>query len=111
MYHVPLAFQCIYVCNDEGVEDGDGKEGSKIPGGEERMEIICLLYADDFVMCGESDEDLRVMVERFEEMCRRRGLKVNASKSRMMVLNGEVGVECEPYEELRGVTKGVDERI
>ena len=29
----------------------------------------------------------------------------------MMVLNGEVGVECEHYEELRGVTKGVDERI
>ena len=28
-------------------------------------------------------------------MCRRRGLKVNASKSKVMVLGGEEGLECE----------------
>ena len=28
-------------------------------------------------------------------MCRRKGLKVNADKSRVMVLNVEVGLECE----------------
>ena len=27
MYQVNLVFQCIYGCNDDGGEDGDGKEG------------------------------------------------------------------------------------
>ena len=35
------------------------------------------------------------MVGRFVEMCRRRGLKVNADKNKVMVLNGEEGLECE----------------
>ena len=32
VHHVPLVFQCIYGWSDEGGEDGDGKEGSEIPG-------------------------------------------------------------------------------
>ena len=31
----------------------------------------------------------------FVEVCRRRGLKVNASKSKVMVLGGEEGLEYE----------------
>ena len=46
------------------------------------------------VLCGES-EDLKMMVERFVEVCRRRGLKVNANKSKVMVLGGEERLECE----------------
>ena len=38
-----------------------------------------------------------VMVGRFGEMCRRRGLKVNAGKSKVMVLNGEEGLEYEVH--------------
>ena len=53
-----------------------------------------LLYADDLVLCGESKEDLRVMVGRFAEVCRRRELKINADKSKVMVLNGDEGLEC-----------------
>ena len=45
-----------------------------------------LLYADDWVLCGESEKDLWVMVGLFAEVCRRRGLKVNAGKSKVMVL-------------------------
>ena len=56
-----------------------------------------LLYADGLVVCGESAEDLRVMVGWFDEVCRRRGLKVNAGKSKVMVLNGEEGLECEVH--------------
>ena len=56
-----------------------------------------LLYADDLVLCGESEEDLRVIVGRFVEVCRRRGLKVNVGKSKVMVLNREEGLECEVY--------------
>ena len=32
---------------------------------------------------------------RFFEVCRRRGLKVNSGKSKVMVLNGEEGLEFE----------------
>ena len=37
------------------------------------------------------------MVGRFAEVCRRRGLKFNAGKSKVMVLNGEEGLECEVH--------------
>ena len=30
-------------------------------------------------------------------MCRRRGLKLNAGKSKVMVMNGEEGLGCEVY--------------
>ena len=48
-----------------------------------------LLYVDDLVLCGESEEGLRAMVGRFVEVCRRRGLKHNAGKSKVMVLCGK----------------------
>ena len=54
-----------------------------------------LLYEDDFVLYGESEEDLRAMVGCFAEVCRRGGLKVNAGKSKVMGLGGEEGIECE----------------
>ena len=47
-----------------------------------------LLYADDSVLCGESEEDLREIMEGFIEVFRRRGLKVNAGKSNVMSLGG-----------------------
>ena len=56
-----------------------------------------LLYADDMVLWGESEEHLRAMAGRFVEVCRRRGLKVNTSKSKVMELNREDGLECEGH--------------
>ena len=50
-----------------------------------------LLYSDDFFLYGESEENLRAMMGRFAEVCRR-GLKINAGKSK--VLNGEEGLKC-----------------
>ena len=58
------------------------KEEWKLPG---------LLYADDLILCGESEEDIRLMVGRFVEEC----LKVNGGKSKVMVLGGEEEVEYE----------------
>ena len=55
------------------------------------------LYADDLVLCSESEEDLRVTMERFGEVCRRRGVKVNAGKSKGMVLGEEEELECEVF--------------
>ena len=53
------------------------------------------LYADDMVLCGESEVDLREIVRHFVEVCKRRHLKVNAGKSKVMVLGGEEWLECE----------------
>ena len=39
MYHAPFVFQCIYECSDEGLENGDGEDGSEIPGARERVNI------------------------------------------------------------------------
>ena len=50
------------------------------------------LCADGLVLCGESEEDLRTMVGQFAEVCRRRVLKINAGKSKVMVLGGEEGL-------------------
>ena len=72
----------IYGWTNEGGEDGDGKEGRD-------WRISGLSYAEDLVLCGESEEDLKVMVGRFADVCRRKGLKVNVGKSKVMVLNGE----------------------
>ena len=79
----------IYGCSDKRGENGDGKEGRdwRLPG---------LLYADDLVLCGESEEDLRAMVGWFFEVCRR-GMKADASKSKVMVTNGKEGLECEVH--------------
>ena len=60
-----------------------------------RREENGLLYPDNMVFCGESEKDLRAKVGHFDEVCRRRGLKVSAGKSKVMVLGGEEGLECE----------------
>ena len=50
---------------------------------------------DDLVLCTDSEEDLRAMVGRFVEACRR-GLKVTAGENKGMVLGGVLGewTEC-----------------
>ena len=48
-----------------------------------------LLCVDDLVLCGESEEEPRATVGRFAGVCRRRGLKVNAAKNKVMVLGEE----------------------
>ena len=76
LHHVTFPFQCIYGCSDESLENGDGKERKewRLPG---------LLYADDLVLCGESEENLRAMVGWFVEMYRR-GLKLMHVRARWL---------------------------
>ena len=52
------------------------------------------LYVNDLVLYGESEEELRATVGGFVEVCGR-GLKINACKSKVMVLDGEEGLECD----------------
>ena len=89
MHYVPSALQCINGCND-GVKDGDGKE-------EREWRLPGYLYTNDLVLYGKSKEYLRAMVGWFIEVSRRRGVKVNVGKSKVIVLNGEDGLECEVY--------------
>ena len=53
------------------------------------------MYAAGLVLCGEFKKDMRAMVGHFVEVCKRRSLKVNAGKSKVMVLSEEEGMECE----------------
>ena len=71
MYHAALAVQCIYGCSDEGSQDGDGKEGSELLNYGREWTLPGHLYADDLVLCGESEVDLREMVGKFVVVCRR----------------------------------------
>ena len=68
-----------------------------------------LLYADDLVLCGESEETLRAIVGRFIEVCRRRSRKVNAGKSKVMLLGGEEGLELEVY--VNGYVKSMSRNL
>ena len=79
------------------VKMGMGRRGVSFLEDGREWRLSGLLYADDLVMCSESEMDLRVMVRRFDEVCRRRGLKVNAGKSKVMILNGEEGIEYEVH--------------
>ena len=54
-----------------------------------------LSHADDLVLWGETEEDLKVMVGRFVDVYKRRGLKFNADKNKVMGLGGEEGLGCE----------------
>ena len=77
------------------VKIGMGRKGVRFEEEGKEWRLSGLLYANDLVLCCELEEELGVIVGRFIEVCRRRGLKGNAGKSKMMLLGGEEGLECE----------------
>ena len=72
-----------------------GRRGVRFQEDEREWRLPVLLYADDLVLYGELEEDLKAILRRFVEVCKRRGLKVNASKSKVMMSGGEEELECE----------------
>lgn len=56
----------------------------KLIENEREWSVPCLLYAVDLILCSESKENLRVLVERFFRVCKRRGMQVNVDKSKMI---------------------------
>ena len=76
---------------------GMGRRGVRFLENRRELRLPGLLYADNLVQCVELEEDLRVIVGGYAEVCRRRGLKINAGKSMVMVLNGEERLECEVH--------------
>ena len=80
-------FISTYGRGDEEEEEKEKKE--------ESGDCLASCMHMTWFFCGESEEDLRAMVGRFVEVSRRRGLKVNAGKSKVMVLGGEERLEYE----------------
>ena len=76
------------------VKMGMGKKGVRFQKEEREWIFPGLLHGDDLVLCGKSEEDLRAIVGRFIEVCRGRGLKVNAGKSNVILLGGKEGSKC-----------------
>ena len=60
MYHVPLALQFVYRYSDERGENEMGRMGVIFLEERRERRLPSLLYADDLILCGESDEDLKV---------------------------------------------------
>lgn len=55
---------------------------------------ICQCWkADDFMLVAEREASLRIMIECFDLVCGRRGLKMNLGKSKVMVLS-KGGTKC-----------------
>ena len=79
----------IYGRSEKEDEDGDGEEGSDISGGRERVETAWPLVC--------KEEDLRAMVRCFVEVCRRRDLKFNVGKGKVMVLGWGEGFPLSHY--------------
>ena len=72
-----MAFQHVHECSDERSENRNKEDGR------------------EWKLPGDLEEDLMAMVGCFVEVCRRRGLKVNANKSKKMVLGGKEESACE----------------
>ena len=66
MYHVPLAFQCTVYLDavKKEVKMGMGRRGMRFQEEGKEWRLSGLLYAEDLVLCGEWEKDLRAMVER-----------------------------------------------
>ena len=72
---------------------GMRRRGVRFQEGWRELRLPGILYADDLVLCGELEEDLRAMVGYFVEVYRR-GPKFSTGKGKVMVLGGEEGLEC-----------------
>ncbi|TOF75158.1 hypothetical protein CGJ15_27085, partial [Vibrio parahaemolyticus] len=52
-----------------------------------------MLFADDSVLLGDSEEKLQRLVDEFGSVCKRRKLKVNTGKSKVMRITKRLGDE------------------
>ncbi len=59
--------------------------GAKLKLNGEVLSVVTCLFVDDTVLLAESEGDLQRVVNEFCSVCKRRKLKVNAGKSKMIV--------------------------
>ncbi len=62
-----------------------GNAGAKLRLNGEVWSVVTCLFADDTMLLAESDGDLQRVVNVFYSVCKRRKLKVNAGKNKVMV--------------------------
>ena len=84
----PCLFNVYMDAEMKEVEMGIGRRGVRFQEEGREWRLPCFSYADGLVLCGELEEELRAMVGRFVEVCRGRGLKFDAGKSKVMVMVG-----------------------
>ena len=48
------------------------------------LRLVTLLYADDTVIIGESEEDLQSLLDQYDEYCQKNKLKVNIEKTKIV---------------------------
>ena len=84
----------VYMDSVMVVNIGMGKRGVRFQEGGKSGYFLTLCMQMT-VLYSKLEEDLRLMVGYFVEVCRRGGLKVNAGKSKVIMLGGEEGLECE----------------
>lgn len=70
--------------DDVGVQMCDERNGTD-------WSIDWLMFADDTALVGDSDEKLQKLVREFGNVCKRRKLTVNASKSKVMKMSRDQG--------------------
>ncbi len=62
--------------------------------------VVACLFADDTVLLADSKRELQRLVDQFHSVCSRREPRVNAGKSKVMVIKrkeGEVAYFRNPY--------------
>ncbi len=85
MCHVSMAVQYLHGwCYEKG-EGKVGKVGVRMYDEERKWVLNSTLFADDTVLIAESESDLQNVVNVFHSVCKRRQLKVNVNKSKVMV--------------------------
>ena len=85
----PWIFNVYIDAAKKEVKMGIGRRGVIFLQEESKWRLLGLLYAEVY----KRPCVMRPMVGRFVEVCRRRELKINADKTKVMVLNGEEGLE------------------
>ncbi len=69
--------------------------GPKLRLNGEVGSVVTWLFAEDAVLPAESEEDLQRVVNEFYSVCKRRKLKVNVGKSKVMVFERIPGRGCD----------------
>ena len=81
MYHVSMDFNVNGWFNERS-ENDIGRMEMRFRKEKRIWKLPGPMYANDLVLCNESEEDLRAVICCFIEICKRKGLQVMQIKAR-----------------------------
>ena len=83
--HVAMVVQFVHAWGSKGSAGRTlGRGAQLVSDSEEKWEVSQFLFADDTVLVADSKKKLEMLVEEFGRVCRRRKLKVNVARSKVM---------------------------